>query len=100
MTRQKIIDAAIDVMVEMQDEDGWIPKNTGNMAFNGLRGKVTSKYVIIYVDTKVAPYVPYTNEPWISPKWNGKQNPNEGWWNRFAAEFSQRLAKKLRGVIK
>lgn len=48
----------------------------------------------------IAPYVPYTNEPWISPKWNGKKNPNEGWWDRFVAEFTKRLANKLKGVIK
>ena len=27
-------------------------------------------------------YAIYTNEPWISPKWGGKQNPNQGWIER------------------
>lgn len=27
------------------------------------------------------PYTVYTNEKWISPNWNGKNNPNENWFN-------------------
>ena len=25
------------------------------------------------------PYVPYTVEKWISPRWRGRKNPNEQW---------------------
>jgi hypothetical protein len=28
---------------------------------------------------KTIDYAPYTNEPWLSPRWNGKSNPNQGW---------------------
>lgn len=26
-----------------------------------------------------APHTVYTEEEWLSPRWNGKQNPNQGW---------------------
>ena len=42
-----------------------------------------------------APYTVYTNEAWISPKWNGKQNPNEMWiqdaYNAIYMYLYQRL---------
>ena len=25
-------------------------------------------------------YMPYTEEKWISPRWNGRQNPNQDWF--------------------
>ena len=42
----------------------------------------------------------YTNEPWSSTKWNGKTNPNEGWWEVWCEMFMNRLAQKLRGTLK
>lgn len=47
----------------------------------------------------IAPYMPYTNEPWISPRWNGKQNPNEGWWNDAIEFIIQYMAKRLGGEL-
>lgn len=98
MTRQKIIDAAIQTVEELRKD--YVPRDTGNMAFNALRYKVEGNYVVVYIDTNISPYVPYTNEPWISPKWNGKQNPNQDWWDVFANEFVSRLTEKLGGIIK
>lgn len=61
------------------------PIDTGNLRYDGIRYEfVDATTFRIYVDEKIAPYMPYTNEPWISPKWNGKQNPNEGWWENKA----------------
>lgn len=45
----------------------------------------------------IAPYMPYTNEPWLSPRWNGKQNPNEGWWNDSIEFIVQYIGKRLGG---
>lgn len=56
--------------------------------------------VRVYIDDSIAPYCVYTNDPWLSPNWKGKKNPNEGWWERFAEEFARRLAKKLKGSLK
>lgn len=57
------------------------PRDTGNLADNGVRYVWENEETFtIYIDESIAPYMPYTNEPWISPKWNGKKNPNEAWW--------------------
>lgn len=100
MTRNKIISVAQSILNQMKKYRKWVPRDTGTMAFDALRFKVENNFIIIYVDTTIAPYVPYTNEPWLSAKWNGKQNPNEGWWDNFANEFIRRLALRLKGEIK
>ena len=97
MTKQDVILAAFRIWHSMRDE--WVPRDKGNMAFHALRFEADNSVIHISVDNDIAPYVPYTNEPWISPKWNGKQNPNEGWWDRFAAEFARRLASSLNGRL-
>ena len=57
------------------------PKDTWNLARNALRVEwVGPDEARIYIDQDIAPYMPYTNEPWVSPRWHGKPNPNEGWW--------------------
>lgn len=98
MTNQKIINAVATVIEDMRKE--YVPRDTGNMADNALKMKVEGRYIIVYIDTKIAPYVPYTNEPWISPRWHGKKNPNEAWWETFAQIFSERLSAALGGTIK
>ena len=65
MTRQNIIDAVIQTVEELRKE--YVPRDTGNMAFNSLKYKVEGNYVIIYIDTNIAPYLPHANEPWLSP---------------------------------
>lgn len=97
-TRQRIIDAACRTVEELRKD--FVPRDTGNMAYNGLKYKVEGNFIVVYFDTKVAPYIPYTNEPWLSDKWKGKKNPNEGWWDVFANEFITRFNQKLRGSIK
>jgi hypothetical protein len=39
-----------------------------------------------------APHMKYTEEKWISPQWNGRANPNEGWF-REAVELVFRLIR-------
>lgn len=56
------------------------PFHTGNLRYNAVRLTQNSKnQFIVSVDTKIAPYMPYTNEPWISDRWRGKKNPNQNW---------------------
>lgn len=98
VTRQQAANIAISIVEEMRDE--YVPRDTGNMAYMALRYEVQNNILAIYIDPNIAPYVPYTNEPWISQKWHNKKNPNEGWWDRFATEFARRLAKRLKGEIK
>ena len=47
----------------------------------------------------LAPYMPFTNEPWISPRWNGKKNPNEGWWENACENVIKILANKTGGKL-
>ena len=71
-------------------------KSTGNMAFNASKIQYPYKGVCkIYIDEEVAPYVPYTNEKWISPKWKGHKNPNEGWFGRATYIVAKDIAKSL-----
>lgn len=98
MTKQRIINATVSVVKQLRKE--LVPYDTGNMALNALRYEITDDMIDIHVNEDIAPYMPYTNEPWISDKWHGKKNPNEGWWQRFAEEFAKRLATKLKGDLK
>ena len=78
----------------------WVPHKTGNLANNAIYYYVQGDKFVVQVSDYTAPYVPYTNEPWISPKWNGKKNPNQWWWQKFADEFARRLANALKGELK
>lgn len=63
------------------------PKDTGNLALNGIRKAFDpeTQTALIVIGGEVAPYAVYTNEPWIDDRWNGAQNPNQG-WIQFAIE--------------
>jgi hypothetical protein len=79
------------------------PYRTGNLRHNAIRynyieGQKTSSR--IYVDEDIAPYMKYTNQPWISKKWNGKQNPNEKWFNKAVEKAVYDLAAKYGGTVK
>ena len=91
------------------------PKDTGNLAYNAIKYKWNSPTQFeIYIDVGDtdafvkgeplvkgrAPYTPFTNEVWISPRWNGKKNPNENWWNDAIQDIIIFLAKNLGGVLK
>lgn len=97
MTKQQIIQTCIEVIEGMRAEN--VPRDTGNMAFNALRYEVTADGIQIGVEGDIAPYAPYTEYPWVSRKWHGKKNPNEGWWERFREELARRLAARLGGKI-
>ena len=62
------------------------PYRTGNLERNGIRIKISNGSMCVEIghDTSkvLGEYAVYTNEPWISPKWGGKQNPNQGWIER------------------
>lgn len=64
------------------------PIKKGNLRNNAMSVEVlnSGNAYKIYVKQDVAPYMPYTNEPWIAKRWNGKKNPNEGWWQEKALQ--------------
>lgn len=74
--------------------------STGNMAFNAARMRFNGADICrIYIDDRIAPYLPYTIKPWISPRWKGHKNPNEGWFGRSARIIAENVAHKTNGVM-
>lgn len=77
------------------------PFDTGNLALNAIKIEFPSPQECrIYVDEDIAPYMPYTNEPWIAERWRGAKNPNEGWWNDTCEYLINLMADLLGGEIK
>jgi hypothetical protein len=56
------------------------PYKTGNLKSTIISTVSLDGTFTISMGGEKAPYAPYVNEKWISPKWNGKSNPNEKWW--------------------
>lgn len=84
----------------VEDIRGYAPYDTGNLRYNAIRVEFPSPQECrIYVDESIAPYMPFTNEPWVSPKWNGKKNPNEGWWQDAVDYIAETIAEKLKGTV-
>lgn len=76
------------------------PIDTGNLRRNAIILEPLSPMKFkITVDVTIAPYMPYTNEPWTSPKWNGKKNPNEHWWNDTVELLVRHIAEQYKGVV-
>ena len=77
------------------------PKDTWNLANNGVTLEyVDDRHINVYVNLNIAFYMIYTNEPWLSPKWNGKQNPNEGWWNECGEEIIPNIIEQVFGGVR
>lgn len=99
-----MIRACVNTVEEMRKRFVPNPKtrgktSKGNMALNALKYRLEGDEFVVYIDEQIAPYVWFTQLPWLSPRWNGKKNPNEGWFEVFQEEFARRLAKKLGGKI-
>lgn len=75
------------------------PWRTGNMEQSiKVEKKSNSEYWICIYASDV-PYVCYTNEPWTSSKWKGKENPNENWISGAAVKIADMIAEKLGGTV-
>lgn len=79
---------------------GFVPIDTGNLRYNAVKIEFpTPQECHIYVDEVLAPYMPFTNEPWLSKKWHGKNNPNEHWWEDTCKFFIETIAQELKGEL-
>lgn len=79
-------------------KEAFVPYDTGNLKFNAIKGIwVDENTFRIYIDESVAPYVFFTNEPWINRK--GK-NPNENWIDKMVDFLVKDIAIQLKGEIK
>lgn len=75
-------------------------KSTGNLANNATKIRFPSPDVCeIYVDESIAPYLPYTNEPWVAERWHGKQNPNEQWIQNAVMTILRYMEKQTKGEL-
>lgn len=76
------------------------PKDTWNLALNGIK-KAYDEFGSpqIVIGGELAPYAVFTNEKWISPKWNGKPNPNEAWIQRACEEAVPILTAIMTGIM-
>ena len=76
------------------------PKDTGNLALNAIRKAYDDNGMpLIVIGGEVAPYAVFTNEPWIDDKWNGAQNPNQGWIQRAIQEAAPTMRMMLSGTM-
>lgn len=83
------------------------PKDTGNLAFESINMVFSAKNEItISVSLEQAPYMPYTNEPWLAERWTNKKtkkkakNPNEQWWNDAIVLILQEIEQMTGGILK
>ena len=76
------------------------PKDTGNLRNNAIRYEYRADGAHIYVDESIAPYMPYTNEPWVSSRWKGAKNPNLYWFDFAVRDIVQRIASLAGGTVK
>ena len=78
-----------------------VPIDTGNMQNDATKlEQIGPNTYQIKIDSSIAPYAVYTNEPWTSKRWGGKPNPNEKWFEKATEKFAAELAAALNGLIK
>lgn len=75
------------------------PYDTGNLSRNAIQVHYDAESIVLEVNDAIAPYMPYTNEPWVSPKWNGAKNPNQNWFDSAFFEILGYIASKYGGTI-
>lgn len=96
MTQEKFIQLTVGAFQIFQ---AIVPIDTGNMRYNATQFYSTGmRSVTIRVDGTVAPYALYTNAPWISPRWHGKKNPNEGWVKGGVEIVAMHISQQLGGA--
>ena len=76
------------------------PVDTGNLRRMGITLKQTSPTSFeIEIGGEDAPYAVYTNELWVSPRWEGKKNPNLHWIDNAVEELVQNICAKTGGRL-
>ena len=91
------------------------PVKTGNLKNNAIKLEmIDANTAKLYVDETIAPYMPYTNEPWdrkIIRMGNFKPgqtverlrtwtNPNEGWFDRAVQQIAEHIAQSTHGDLR
>ncbi len=74
----------------------FVPEDTGHLKKNAILGMWVSEQTFrIYIDEEVAPYVFYTQEPWIN---RPGINPNQGWVEKAVDYIANYIAHRLGGT--
>ncbi len=91
------------------------PIKTGNLRYNAIRFEMPNpNKFVIYVDERIAPYMPYTNEVWrrtiikmgnfipgqVVERMRTWNNPNEGWFDRAVRTAVLYVQQRYGGTLK
>lgn len=90
------------------------PVDTGILKKDAIKIEIVGNTCRLYVDENIAPYMPYTNEPWeqkLIKMGNFKKgetvtrlrtwrNPNEGWFDRVVQLIAEHIAQRLQGELR
>ena len=97
MTRAEFQRVCLRVVAKLKSKS---PIKTGNLRYNAIRFEyINERTCRIYIDQAIAPYMPYTNEPWLAERWKGKANPNEAWFQKAVKSIVEELTAELKGVM-
>ena len=70
------------------------PYRSGDLS-RSFKTRIVDEGIEIYTDID---YMPYTEEKWISPQWNGRANPNENWFKETVEYIARYIAIGLGGT--
>ena len=70
------------------------PYRKGDLS-RSFKSRIVDNGIEIYTTMD---YMPYTEEEWISPKWKGRANPNEGWFEETVEYIARYVALGLGGT--
>jgi hypothetical protein len=98
MTKREFDKLCMKCVIEVRKR---CPRDTGNLRDNGIQFEWLGDFKFkIYINQSNARYMTYTNEPWISPRWNGNKNQNEAWWQDSYKLLVELIIRELKGKIK
>jgi hypothetical protein len=77
------------------------PKDTTNLARNGIRPAQIDGEFVVLIGGEIAPYAEITNESWdgYNPPLKGHKNPNEGWIDRGIKRAKPIIKQIMSGAI-
>lgn len=60
--------------------------NIKRQSTNALRNSINVVGDSVVIGGGIVDYAPYTTYAWVSPRWKGAKNPNEGWVQRLTIQ--------------
>ena len=74
------------------------PYSTGNLLNSVKLDVLADGSAKVTIGGPQAPYFPYVNEPWTDPRWNGRKNPNEHFWEKTIQRVTDLVMDAEKGV--